>query len=171
MPHAAGFGSTRQGQLLGRRAPRVAEYRLLDRLRPAHARYDRPYIERFFRTIATDLSGGLPGYTGSGARHLRRPLADPKRDLTVEHSCVAGRHAGLAFRCQATWTCRPGDRGTAGSGHRDLQRNAARWPNSRIPLGTRRAVRGYLQQGHRAHINFRASGTRIPCSPASGTGR
>ena len=44
---------------------------------PAHSPDDRPYIERFFGTVASSLSSRLPGYTGTNARDIRRALADP----------------------------------------------------------------------------------------------
>jgi len=44
---------------------------------------DRPYIERFFGTIASTLSSRLPGYTGSNPRDVRRALADPKGDMRL----------------------------------------------------------------------------------------
>jgi putative transposase len=48
---------------------------------PAHSPDDRPYIERFFGTVASSLSSRLPGYTGSNTRDVRRALADPKGNL------------------------------------------------------------------------------------------
>jgi putative transposase len=50
---------------------------------PRHSPDERPYIERFFGTIASRLSSRLPGYTGSHPRDLRRALADPKGDLRL----------------------------------------------------------------------------------------
>jgi len=50
---------------------------------PMHSPDERPYIERFFGTIASRLSSRLPGYTGSHPRDLRRALADPKRNLRL----------------------------------------------------------------------------------------
>ncbi|MGF6383339.1 putative transposase [Paraburkholderia atlantica] len=50
---------------------------------PKHSPDERPYIERFFGTIATRLSSRLPGYTGSHIRDLRRALSDPKGDLRL----------------------------------------------------------------------------------------
>jgi putative transposase len=50
---------------------------------PKYSPDDRPYIERFFGTIASRLSSRLPGYTGSHPRDLRRALADPKGDLRL----------------------------------------------------------------------------------------
>ncbi|WP_341318388.1 integrase [Paraburkholderia sp. IMGN_8] len=50
---------------------------------PKHSPDERPYIERFFGTIASKLSSRLPGYTGSHPRDLRRALADPKGNLRL----------------------------------------------------------------------------------------
>ncbi|MFM0007978.1 integrase [Paraburkholderia dipogonis] len=50
---------------------------------PRHSPDERPYIERFFGTIATKLSSRLPGYTGSNPRDLRRALTDPKGNLRL----------------------------------------------------------------------------------------
>jgi putative transposase len=50
---------------------------------PKYSPDDRPYIERFFGTIASRLSSRLPGYTGSHPRDLRRALADPKGNLRL----------------------------------------------------------------------------------------
>ena len=49
----------------------------------AHTPDDRPYIERFFGSIAANLSSRLPGYTGTSARDVRRALSDPKRNLRL----------------------------------------------------------------------------------------
>jgi putative transposase len=50
---------------------------------PKYSPDERPYIERFFGTVASRLSSRLPGYTGSHPRDLRRALADPKGDLRL----------------------------------------------------------------------------------------
>ncbi|WP_224082783.1 transposase family protein [Cupriavidus laharis] len=50
---------------------------------PRYSPDERPYIERFFGTMAQRLSSRLPGYTGSHPRDLRRALADPKGDLRL----------------------------------------------------------------------------------------
>ena len=46
---------------------------------------ERPYIERFFGTIADTLSHRLPGTTGASAQDVRRHLTDPngKTELLV----------------------------------------------------------------------------------------
>jgi putative transposase len=50
---------------------------------PKHSPDERPYIERFFGTIASRLSSRLLGYTGSHVRDLRRALSDPKGNLRL----------------------------------------------------------------------------------------
>jgi transposase InsO family protein len=50
---------------------------------PKHSPDERPYVERFFGTIASRLSSLLPGYTGSHPRDLRRAVADPKGNLRL----------------------------------------------------------------------------------------
>jgi transposase InsO family protein len=50
---------------------------------PKYSPDDRPYIERFFGTIAGRLSARLPGYTGSNPRDLRRALANPRGNLRL----------------------------------------------------------------------------------------
>jgi transposase InsO family protein len=50
---------------------------------PKYSPDERPYIERFFGTMASRLSSRLPGYTGSHPRDLRRALADPKGNLRL----------------------------------------------------------------------------------------
>ncbi len=47
---------------------------------------ERPYVERFFGTIASRLSARLPGYTGSNPWDLRRALASPKGNLRLDVS-------------------------------------------------------------------------------------
>ncbi|CAD6561285.1 hypothetical protein LMG28727_07386 [Paraburkholderia kirstenboschensis] len=50
---------------------------------PKRSPDERPYVERFFGTVASKLSSRLPGYTGSHPRDLRRALADPKGNLRL----------------------------------------------------------------------------------------
>lgn len=50
---------------------------------PKYGPDERPYIERFFGTIASRLSSRSPGYTGSHPRDPRRALSDPKGDLRL----------------------------------------------------------------------------------------
>jgi len=55
---------------------------------PAHTPDDRPYIERFFGSIANTLSSRLPGYTGSNAKDVLRALSDPKGNMRLYVSLV-----------------------------------------------------------------------------------
>ena len=50
---------------------------------PKYSPDERPYIERFFGTIASRLSARLPGYTGSNPWDLRRALANPRGNLRL----------------------------------------------------------------------------------------
>ena len=126
---------------------------------------DRPYIERFFGTIASTLSSRLPGYTGSNPRDVRRALADPKGNLRLfvslaemeelMEASIAGYnatpHAGLNGR-------------TPLEAMEYLVRGRAQliwWlpePKRRtlclMQTAHRCRVRGYLAQGTRAHINL-----------------
>ena len=132
---------------------------------PPHQPDDRPYIERFFGTIAGKLSSRLPGYTGSNPKDLRRALSDPKGNLRLFVSLTemeelleasiahynATPHAGLNGRSpleameylvrgkgQLIWWLPASKRGTL-----CLMQKAHRC-----------RVRGYLAQGIRPHINL-----------------
>ena len=50
---------------------------------PKHSPDERPYIERFFGTIASRLSARLPGYTGLNPSDLRRALANARGNLRL----------------------------------------------------------------------------------------
>ncbi len=50
---------------------------------PKHSPDERPYIERFFGTVASRFSARLPGYTGSHPRDLRRALSSPNGNLRL----------------------------------------------------------------------------------------
>ncbi|MDR5748677.1 integrase [Caballeronia sp. LZ029] len=50
---------------------------------PTFSPDERPYIERFFGTIASRLSSRLPGYTGSHPHDVRRALSDPKGNVRL----------------------------------------------------------------------------------------
>ena len=132
---------------------------------PAHTPDDRPYIERFFGSVAATLSSRLPGYTGSNARDLRRALADPKGNLRLYVSLDELEE--LLEAALATYNATPHD-GLNGrtpleaiehSLHR--QGTMLNWlpPSKRKTLCLMHTprlvtVRGYLHQGQRPHINF-----------------
>jgi hypothetical protein len=132
---------------------------------PARTPDDRPYIERFFGSVATSLSSRLPGYTGSHPRDLRRALADPKDNLRLYVSLAeiedlleaaiaaynASPHDGLNGRtpleavehsvrqrgAMLTWLAEP------------KRKTLCLMQTPKLAV-----VRGYLNQGQRPHINF-----------------
>lgn len=132
---------------------------------PPHHPDDRPYIERFFGTIAAALSSRLPGYTGSGPKDIRRALGAPKGNLRLfvslaeiedlMEASIAGYnatpHAGLNGR-------------TPLEAMEYLVRGKGQmlwWlPESKrrtmclMQMAHRCRVRGYLAQGTRPHINL-----------------
>jgi len=132
---------------------------------PAHQPDDRPYVERFFGTLASTLSSRLPGYTGSNPQDVRRQLADPKGNLRlfvsldeleqlIEASLAsynATPHGGLNGRtpleAMEYWVRGKGE--------------MLQWlpePKRRtlclMQTAHRCRVRGYLDQGVRPHINL-----------------
>lgn len=132
---------------------------------PSRTPDDRPYIERFFGSIASRLSSRLPGFTGSSPTDVRRALADPKGKLRLFVSlseledlleaAIAGynatAHGGLNGRT-------PLEAMTHSVRTRSAWLN---WlPESRrrrvylMQTPKRARVRGYLAQGQRAHVNF-----------------
>ncbi|KML38954.1 integrase [Burkholderia cepacia] len=140
---------------------------------------ERPYIERFFGTIASRLSSRLPGYTGAHPHDLRRALADPKGNLRlyvsldeleelVDYAIARYHgtpHAGLnhVTPLEAMAYCVRG------------QHPLLTWlpePRRRIlclmQAAKRCRVRGYLEQGVRPHINLygvRYTNPVLACSP------
>jgi putative transposase len=50
---------------------------------PVYSPDDRPFIERFFATVASHLSHRLPGTTGSNPRDVLRALADPGGNIQL----------------------------------------------------------------------------------------
>jgi transposase InsO family protein len=132
---------------------------------PAHTPDDRPYIERFFGSIASTLSARLPGYTGSNMRDLRRALSDPKGNLRLFVSL--GEIEELLEASIAAYNASPHD-GLNGRTPLEAIEHSVRGRGAMItwlPEGKRRTlclmhtprratVRGYLDQGQRPHINF-----------------
>lgn len=132
---------------------------------PAHTPDDRPYIERFFGSVAASLSSRLPGYTGSNARDLRRALADPKGNLRLYVSLDeleelleaaiathnATPHNGLNGR-----TPLEAIEHSLHGGGAMLNWLPAHKRKTLCLMHTPRlaTVRGYLHQGQRPHINF-----------------
>lgn len=132
---------------------------------PAHLPDDRPYIERFFGSIAASLSSRLPGYTGSSARDVRRALMDPKGDLRLNVS--VDEIEDLLEAAIGTYNGSPHN-GLNGRTPLEAVTLSVRRPGAMLnwlPEAKRRTlclmqtprratVRGYLQQGQRPHINF-----------------
>lgn len=132
---------------------------------PAHTPDDRPYIERFFGSIATNLSSRLPGHTGSNARDLRRALADPKGNLRLYVSLDEIEE--LLEAAMAAYNASPHD-GLNGRTPLEAVEHSVRGRGALLnwlPEAKRRTlclmhtpkrvtVRGYLNQGQRPHINF-----------------
>ncbi|KVU23523.1 DDE-type integrase/transposase/recombinase [Burkholderia ubonensis] len=132
---------------------------------PKYSPDERPYIERFFGTIASRLSSRLPGYTGSHPHDLRRALADPKGNLRlyvsldelddlVEYAIASYHgtpHAGLnhVTPLEAMAYC-----------VRSKQHLVTWLPEQRrrtlclMQSAKRCRVCGYLEQGIRPHINL-----------------
>jgi len=132
---------------------------------PPHHPDDRPYIERFFGTIASTLSARLPGYTGSHPRDLRRALADPKGNLRLfvtlaemeelMEAAIAGYnatpHAGVNGRSPLEAM----EYLVRGKGHLIWWLpEAKRRTMCLMQTAHRCPVRGYLAQGTRGHINL-----------------
>jgi putative transposase len=132
---------------------------------PAHTPDDRPYIERFFGSIAANLSSRLPGYTGSNAHDLRRALADPKGKLRLFISL--DELEDLLEASLAHYNATPHD-GLNGRTPLEAVEHSVRgrgamlnWlPDAKrrtlclMQTPKRATVRGYLHQGQRPHINF-----------------
>lgn len=132
---------------------------------PAYSPDDRPYIERFFGSIAAGLSSRLPGYTGTNARDIRRALADPKGDLRLYVSLAEIEE--LLEAALAAYNATPHD-GLNGRTPLEAVEHSVRnrgamldWlPETRrrtlclMHTPRRAVVRGYLAQGQRPHVNF-----------------
>lgn len=132
---------------------------------PAHSPDDRPYIERFFGSVAATLSSRLPGYTGSNARDLRRALADPKGNLRLYVSLDELEE--LLEAALATYNATPHD-GLNGRTPLEAIEHSLHGQGTMLnwlPASKRKTlclmhtprlvtVRGYLHQGQRPHINF-----------------
>ena len=147
---------------------------------PTHTPDDRPYIERFFGSVAAKLSSRLPGYTGSNARDVRRALADPKGNLRLYVSLTEMEE--LMEAALATYNATPHD-GLNGRTPLEAVEHSVRGRSAMLnwlPEAKRRTlclmqtprratVRGYLNQGQRPHINFhgvRYSNMVLACTAA-----
>jgi transposase InsO family protein len=132
---------------------------------PAHTPDDRPYIERFFGSIAANLSSRMPGYTGSNARDVRRALSDPKGDLRLYVSLDEIEE--LLEAAIATYNATPHDGLNGRTPLQSIEYSVRSGGAllSWLPESKRRTlclmhepkratVRGYLAQGQRPHVNF-----------------
>lgn len=132
---------------------------------PAHSPDDRPYIERFFGTVASSLSSRLPGYTGTNARDIRRALSDPKGNLRLYVSLDELEE--LLEASLATYNA-SAHNGLNGRTPLEALEHSVRGRGAMLnwlPEAKRRTlclmhtphtstVRGYLDQGQRPHVNF-----------------
>ncbi len=146
---------------------------------PVYTPDDRPFIERFFGTIARQLSHRLPGTTGSSPNDLAKALADPKGDLSLvvtldeltELLAVTvwryhgTPHEGLGGRTPLeamTWQVR--DQGILLRQLPEmLQRNLCL-----LQTPHRSRVRGNIARGEKPHISFyhvRYTSPRLASSP------
>ena len=132
---------------------------------PAYTPDDRPYIERFFGTLASTLSSRLPGYTGKSPQDVRRALGDPHGNLRLVVSI--GELEQLLEASLAMYNATPhgGLHGRSPIDALDYhlrQRSAVlQWlPEAKrrtlclMQIPKRVRVRGYIGQGVRPHINF-----------------
>ena len=132
---------------------------------PAYTPDDRPYIERFFGTLASTLSSRLPGYTGTSPQDVRRALGDPHGNLRLVVSI--GELEQLLEASLATYNATPhgGLHGRSPIDALDYhlrQRSAVlQWlPEAKrrtlclMQIPKRVRVRGYIEQGVRPHIHF-----------------
>ncbi len=132
---------------------------------PAHTPDDRPYIERFFGSVAATLSSRLPGYTGSNARDLRRALADPKGNLRLYVSLNELEELLEAALAAYNATPHHGLNGRTPLEAIEYSLHGRGTMLNWLPAAKRKTlclmhtprlatVRGYLHQGQRPHINF-----------------
>lgn len=132
---------------------------------PPHTPDDRPYIERFFGSIASNLSSRLPGYTGTNPKDIRRALSDPKGNARLHVSLAEIEE--LLEATMAVYNASPHD-GLNGRTPLEAVEHSIRTRGAMLnwlPDAKRRTlclmqtprrviVRGYLHQWQRPHINF-----------------
>ncbi len=132
---------------------------------PPHAPDDRPFVERFFRTIEQNLSARLPGYTGSGPKDLRRALSDPKGNLRLVVSLNELEELLEVAIAQYNGAPHHGLNGYSPLEAIEVGLHTHGTLLNWLPEPKRRTlflmheprrvtVRGYLAQGQRPHINF-----------------
>jgi putative transposase len=132
---------------------------------PVYTPDERPYIERFFGTLASTVSSRLPGYTGSNARDIRRALSAPYSTLRlfvsiseleqlIEASLAgynAAPHSGLHARSPLEIM---EDRLRTRTPVLQWLPESKRRTLCLMQVPKRVRVRGYLGQGVRPHVNF-----------------
>jgi putative transposase len=133
---------------------------------PAYEPDDRPFIERFFGTVATQFTHRLPGTTGSSAGDVLRKLKDPGGDLRLVVSLDELRELLSVW----VWNYNGTPHGGLGSGRTPLEAMSAaiRGHGSmlrHVPPALRANlcllqdvhmahVRGNISRGEKAHISF-----------------
>jgi putative transposase len=133
---------------------------------PAYEPDDRPFIERFFGTVATRFTHRLPGTTGSTASDVLRLLKDPGNDLRLVVSLDELRELLAVWVMNYNGT----PHGGLGSGRTPLEAMRAAIRDRRIllrhlPQALRgnlcllqsahsARVRGHVGRGDKPHVSF-----------------
>jgi putative transposase len=133
---------------------------------PAYQPDERPFIERFFGTVATRFSHRLPGTTGSDADDLLRKLKDPHGDLRLVVSLGELRELLAVW----VWNYNGTPHGGLGSAGTPLEAMTAAIRGRRtllrhLPLSLRgnlcllqsahpARIRGDINRGEKPHISF-----------------
>ena len=132
---------------------------------PTYTPDDRPYIERFFGTLAQGFSARLPGYVGNGPKDLRRALSITNGDIRLFLSITeleqlmeasiasynATPHSGLHGHTPLA-VVEQSLRGRGAVLNWLPERKRRAMYLMQTPKRTR--VRGYLGQGIRPHVTF-----------------
>jgi putative transposase len=133
---------------------------------PAYQPDERPFIERFFGTVATRFSHRLPGTTGSDPDDILRKLKDPHGDLRLVVSLGELRELLAVW----VWNYNGTPHGGLGSAGTPLEAMTAAIRGRRtllrhLPLSMRgnlcllqsahpARVRGHINRGEKPHISF-----------------
>jgi putative transposase len=147
---------------------------------PAYQPDERPFIERFFGTVAARFSHRLPGTTGSDPDDLLRKLKDPHGDLRLVVSLEELRELLAVW----IWNYNGTPHGGLGSARTPLEAMSAAIRGRRtllrhLPLSLRgnicllqsvhpARVRGNINRGEKPHISFyhvRYTSHRLARSP------
>ena len=133
---------------------------------PAYQPDERPFIERFFGTVATRFSHRLPGTTGSDPDDLLRKLKDPHGDLRLVVSLGELRELLAVW----VWNYNGTPHGGLGGARTPLEAMTAAIRERHtllrhLPLAMRNnlcllqsvhtaRVRGHVGRGEKPHISF-----------------